>query len=260
MIAGVFGLFLVALTAWLPLLVRVWNPDPIGICGFNPVLDGDGGAGLRPPGFYRQARGADGNIWWIERGGHSGLACNAGAAWLRISGPSPPDSSPSVVDAGALPDFVSRLLRPVAPPPWELDPGFEISPANRPALDAAWQRSSREIVFAGWPISALVCQLPAEQMNSEVRADPHIPLPLREATYFGPARQIRLPLIPHWPGFAINWLFYATIAFLVLRASHGVGAWRASLRRRRGVCVRRRCRYPVGPGAAVCPECGTPQG
>ncbi|MFI4881408.1 MAG: hypothetical protein ACIAQU_02360 [Phycisphaerales bacterium JB064] len=62
-----------------------------------------------------------------------------------------------------------------------------------------------------------------------------------------------LPLLPLWPGFLINTLFYALLLFIAWRTPIFV---RRTLRRRRGRCVG--CGYDrdgLDPGAA-CPECG----
>jgi hypothetical protein len=63
-----------------------------------------------------------------------------------------------------------------------------------------------------------------------------------------------LPLLPLWPGFAINTLLYAAILWLLLAAPF------ALLRRgriKRGLCPA--CAYPVGD-SEVCTECGKPVG
>jgi hypothetical protein len=69
----------------------------------------------------------------------------------------------------------------------------------------------------------------------------------------GPFRFRGIPLFPIWPGFALNTLFYAAIAW---------GLWRIPIlirrhrRRIRGLCLK--CAYNragLAPGAR-CPECG----
>ena len=61
-----------------------------------------------------------------------------------------------------------------------------------------------------------------------------------------------LPLIPIWPGFAINTLFYATILWLVIP---GPFALRRLIRRKRGLCVA--CGYDLSHADHdACPECG----
>ena len=66
-----------------------------------------------------------------------------------------------------------------------------------------------------------------------------------------------LPFRPIWPGFAINTIFYAAILWVVW---FGPGAFRRTVRRKRGLCPA--CAYDLrgrGRGAAsqICPECGT---
>ncbi len=68
-----------------------------------------------------------------------------------------------------------------------------------------------------------------------------------------PLDRFALPLLPLWPGFAINTAFYALLLFGALRTP---GVVRRTLRRRRGRCVG--CGYSrdgLDAGAA-CPECG----
>jgi len=62
-----------------------------------------------------------------------------------------------------------------------------------------------------------------------------------------------LPLIPLWPGFAINTLVYAGVLWMLCC---GPFALRRMIRRRRGQCAR--CAYPIGQ-SPVCTECGAPR-
>jgi hypothetical protein len=59
-----------------------------------------------------------------------------------------------------------------------------------------------------------------------------------------------LPVLPLWPGFAINTLFYAVIVWLLFAAPF---ALRRRIRIRRGLCPA--CAYPIGD-SEVCTECG----
>lgn len=68
-----------------------------------------------------------------------------------------------------------------------------------------------------------------------------------------------LPLRPIWPGFAINTAFYATCYLLViLPLGAALRAAARQRRRRRGICIHRRCGYPIA-GLHTCPECGKVQ-
>ncbi len=61
-----------------------------------------------------------------------------------------------------------------------------------------------------------------------------------------------LPLMPIWPGFAINTVFYATNVWLFIL---GRFALRRHIRRKRGLCVV--CSYDLRHADhAACPECG----
>jgi hypothetical protein len=66
----------------------------------------------------------------------------------------------------------------------------------------------------------------------------------------GPLRGNRLPYLPAWPGFALDTVFYGTLAFLLWSAP---GFVRRTRRRRRGLCVA--CGYEL-KGTPKCPECG----
>ncbi len=70
---------------------------------------------------------------------------------------------------------------------------------------------------------------------------------------YSPLDRFALPLLPLWPGFLINTLFYALLLLIAWRLP---GVLRRAVRRRRGRCVR--CGYSRdGLDAGVaCPECG----
>ncbi len=59
-----------------------------------------------------------------------------------------------------------------------------------------------------------------------------------------------VPLIPVWPGFAVNTLFYAVVLWLLIP---GPFVLRRFIRVKRGLCPA--CAYPRGE-ADVCSECG----
>lgn len=85
------------------------------------------------------------------------------------------------------------------------------------------------------------------------------PVSLAGGLEIGPPRRrshndrFALPLLPLWPGFLLNTLFYALLLFIAWKVP---GTLRRAVRRRRGRCER--CGYDRGgldPHAA-CPECG----
>jgi hypothetical protein len=64
----------------------------------------------------------------------------------------------------------------------------------------------------------------------------------------------QVPLLPLWPGFALNSLFYATLTFLLWST---LTVTRRTLRKRRGQCPA--CGYSrrgLPDAGAKCPECG----
>ena len=61
-----------------------------------------------------------------------------------------------------------------------------------------------------------------------------------------------LPLLPIWPGFAINTIFYATILWMLALAPFTA---RRIIRRKRGLCLN--CGYDLrGTAQMICSECG----
>ena len=100
------------------------------------------------------------------------------------------------------------------------------------------------IVTAGWPVHSLRRSFKYSEprtMESGLSPPPWMP-------WVQPGRR-RLPLLPIWPGFAVNTLLYAGILYLPFAPF----ALRRFIRRRRGLCLR--CGYPRG-ASAVCTECG----
>ncbi len=108
----------------------------------------------------------------------------------------------------------------------------------------------------GWPVRALA-RFEAEEFSTAGRV--HLDLGLIRLGLTLPDRWSvirgkignRLPLVPLWPGFAINTIFYGTLAFAAMA---GATALRRRRRFRRGLCVQ--CAYPC-TGGDLCPECGT---
>ncbi len=155
-----------------------------------------------------------------------------------------------------------------------------------------WTEESLFVVLAGWPRPALACgahhaelvedfprapgpgsSIIGHKSVSPLADQPKVSLtggielwrgtpvaPLRALnlpTSFHPLDRFALPLLPLWPGFLLNTMFYALLLFALVR---GVRTVRRALRRRRGRCVV--CGYSrdgLDPGAA-CPECGAQAG
>ena len=115
-------------------------------------------------------------------------------------------------------------------------------------FDLAWFT----VLEAGWPVRAL-----RGDFRSPVEGDSHYRYALMIPRAFRPAygRIVLwnyLPLLPLWPGFAVNTLFYAISLWMLVR---GPFALRRHLRHRHGRCLK--CGYDLrGDLAAGCPECG----
>jgi hypothetical protein len=70
--------------------------------------------------------------------------------------------------------------------------------------------------------------------------------------------ELRLPLHPLWPGFAINTIFYAAIVWFLSFAPGAIRRRIGGVRRKRGQCAA--CGYSLQgtPDIEMCPECGNP--
>jgi hypothetical protein len=103
---------------------------------------------------------------------------------------------------------------------------------------------------AGWPLPAVKSSqslMRSATMTQRAVYDRQWMLPVRLRNDF---EHRALPLKPLWPGFAINTLLYAAVAWLLLFAPF---ALRRAARRRRNLCER--CGYPRGV-SDICSECG----
>ena len=131
-----------------------------------------------------------------------------------------------------------------------------------PYSDERFSYETLEDFRAGWPAHSLAHSTHGVQHSSHGPATLGSP----KASYYDglalwtdPASsghnldRFALPLLPLWPGFLMNTLFYALLLFVAWRTPIFV---RRTLRRRRGRCIR--CGYDrrgLDPHAA-CPECG----
>ena len=107
-------------------------------------------------------------------------------------------------------------------------------------------------VCSGWPTRSLKYWIIARPGTDSHWADRGIETSLQMTNpYFTPFSR-RLPLVPMWPGFAINTIFYAAILWVLFAVPLGL---RRRRRIRRGLCPA--CAYPVGI-SPVCTECGKP--
>jgi hypothetical protein len=123
-------------------------------------------------------------------------------------------------------------------------------PPDRPR----WSDVRAERVTSGWPRLALtggrreVLASDETILAGRVRhAEPIQALLIPDGGW-----QRVLPLLPVWPGFAVNTLLYTTVLWLLIVAPFSLRRWR---RIRRSQCPA--CAYPVG-ASAVCTECGKP--
>ncbi len=114
---------------------------------------------------------------------------------------------------------------------------------------------SVDVQRSGWPSRALVrydgqagpLLQPSELDLGVLRHGLSLPPSLRSPA-IGTTKP--LPLMPLWPGFAINTIFYGTWIFALMV---GFAAIKRRRRFKRGLCVQ--CAYPL-TGGELCPECG----
>ena len=93
-----------------------------------------------------------------------------------------------------------------------------------------------EIVH-GWPLLALTSEWPEHGGTGDT------------AIHYGDEV---LPMMPIWPGFAINTIFYGAILWLLIL---GPFALRRYIRHKHGCCIK--CGYDLrGADHEACPECG----
>lgn len=117
--------------------------------------------------------------------------------------------------------------------------------------------------YSGWPFYALQSRVKPFHAAESSKALQAWELPIEEHIKRGfPTNRLpswcfafgsrRLPLVPMWPGFLINTLFWGTLSWVLASAAKLI---RRRSRIRKGLCVR--CRYALG-SLKTCPECGTP--
>jgi hypothetical protein len=154
-----------------------------------------------------------------------------------------------------------------ASPPW-VNARCTIRAFGRTRV-SQWQEEGRRVAvdYAGIPILGLKCEnerdpiIIVDDINwTALPGNPNANISggiqlgsFSKIIGMGPTWRA-LPLIPIWPGFAINTIFYAAILWLLFAAP---GLIRRRRRIKRGLCPA--CAYPVGD-SAVCTECGKPVG
>ncbi len=106
-------------------------------------------------------------------------------------------------------------------------------------------------LIAGWPARGFKGRSLWDVSESSYQWALPLPAPVRERT----GRLLDfLPLLPIWPGFAINTVLYSAILWLL---AFGPFAARRFMRDKRGLCIK--CGYDLrgsSGGGGGCPECG----
>jgi hypothetical protein len=140
--------------------------------------------------------------------------------------------------------------------------GFFDYPTNKPGLNNPMPVDPLFVIRdrTGWPFRCLqaekwlVNDSPVKQYQTRF-AVASVPVSYMYSVW--PITDTRpLAVLPIWPGFAINTIFYAALLWIV---TLGPGTARRTIRRKRGHCIN--CGYDLrgtsGGGGGVCPECGS---
>ncbi len=115
--------------------------------------------------------------------------------------------------------------------------------------DVAASPRTREKAY-GWPMLSQFHRNTRWRGNLEASTEWCITVPW--PSQYPWTRSRALPLLPIWPGFAVNTVFYAALLWPLIC---GPFALRRHLRRKRGLCVA--CGYDLrGDLTRGCPECG----
>lgn len=111
------------------------------------------------------------------------------------------------------------------------------------------------VVDTGFPFaamrSAFACRIAGREVPPNEIARPLAGLVIESADS-DPTRNIVVPLVPRWPGFLLDTLFWGAISFSIA----GVLA-RSRRYKRLSKALCPRCKYPIGP-VPTCAECGEP--
>ncbi len=145
-----------------------------------------------------------------------------------------------------------RRVHEVAAVWWWEGSDLAVQPERLVVTESGWPaRSLTQLYYhrsQGLPVQVVVVErTPGLSWRGGIQAWPDV------TTFSMWPTRFALPLLPLWPGFAINTALYGMLILLALRTP---GALRRTLRRRRGDCLA--CGYYLSglSADAACPECG----
>ncbi len=136
--------------------------------------------------------------------------------------------------------------------PNELLPAWTGLTAPTPAFESReYPFEYRAVDVRGWPMRSLWLEYVGHTSSGVLDVQGGLVTSgLRTMSRYGQSFPVALPLLPLWPGFAVNTLLYAAVLWSL---SGGPFILRRLVRVQRGRCVK--CGYPRGD-TTVCTECG----
>jgi hypothetical protein len=116
---------------------------------------------------------------------------------------------------------------------------------------ASWDKFPDDLNHAYLRVDHLTCGLPMRCLRG-LRRWPSEEAFAQSGKLAITSQRDSLPMVPIWPGFAINTIFYAGVLWMMFAIP---GTIRRRRRLKRGLCPN--CAYPIGTwGGEVCTECG----
>jgi hypothetical protein len=186
----------------------------------------------------------------------AGAVVNVGVAWVLVGAPTRAAEAAEyfLADEGA--ERVRGLVD--WPPDWPVpDYLWRFKALGRQQSMAGYGDYRTYRLESGWPFVSVYCDS-VGHLSVVHSSGPHygsvlVPQALQRGRWFRITCD-RLPIVPLFPGFLLNTLFYAVVVGAILALPLSLVPLRCRLRARRGRCPK--CNYDRAGLAGPCPECG----